>query len=189
LIRLFFAINVPPDCRERIAGEALPLREAAPSVAWIRTPLLHITLKFIGEREETVVESLAGTAREVAARARPLRLAFSHFGAFPNLRRPHVVWLGITTGADELARVAMDLDGACEALGVTPESRPFRPHRTLGRVKRALSKRECTALAQAARGASSQETVTVNSIDLMRSDLGRTGPAYTVLASAPLGGA
>jgi 2'-5' RNA ligase len=188
LIRLFFAINLPPDCRERIAADALPLREAAPSVAWIRTPLLHITLKFIGEREEAFVETLAQGAREVAMRARPFHLAFAHFGGFPNLRRPHVVWLGITTGAEGLARVAADLGGACEALGVTPESRPFRPHLTLGRVKRELSKRECTALAQAARGASSQATVTVDSIDLMRSDLGRTGPVYTVLASSPLGG-
>jgi 2'-5' RNA ligase len=189
LIRLFFAINLPPTSRERIAVEALPLREAAPSVAWIRTPLLHITLKFVGEREDALVEPLVRTARDVAARARPLHLAFAQFGAFPNLRRPHVVWVGIRTGADELLRVAADLDGSCEALGIAPDARPFRPHLTLGRVKRDLSKKESTALAQAAGGASSQEAVIVDSIDLMRSDLGRTGPAYTVLASAVLGGA
>lgn len=188
MIRLFFALNLPPASRERIAAEALALREAAPSVAWIRTPLLHLTLKFIGEQDETLVPALAQAGREAAARGGPLRLTFAEFGAFPNLGRPRVVWLGISKGGEELARVAANLDSSCEALAIPPETRPFRPHLTLGRVKRDLSKQESSALARAARGASSQEAVMVESIDLMRSDLGGAGPVYTVLASAPLGG-
>lgn len=189
MIRLFVAVNLPPACRERIAADSLPLREAAPSVAWIRAPLLHLTLKFIGEQDERLVPQFAEACAVVAGGARPHRLAFDAYGAFPNLRRPHVVWLGISAGGEQLARVAADLDAACEALGVPRDTRPFRPHLTLGRVKRELSNQESKALAQAARSASSQEAIMVESIDLMRSDLGQAGPAYTVLASAPLGGA
>lgn len=189
MIRLFVAVNLPPASRERIAADSLPLREAAPSIAWIRAPLLHLTLKFIGEQEERVVPRFAEACAAVAGSARPHRLAFAAYGAFPNLRRPHVVWLGISAGGEQLARVAADLDAVCETLGVARDARPFRPHLTLGRVKRELSKQESTALAQAARSASSQEAIMVESIDLMRSDLGGAGPVYTLLASAPLGGA
>lgn len=189
MIRLFVAVNLPSASRERIAADSLPLREAAPSVAWIRPPLLHLTLKFIGEQEERLVPLFAEACVGAAAHARPHRLAFAAYGAFPNLRRPHVVWLGISAGGEQLTRIAADLDAACETLGVARDTRPFRPHLTLGRVKRDLSKQESRALAQAARSASSEEVVMVESIDLMRSDLGQAGPAYTVLASAPLGGA
>lgn len=188
MIRLFVAVNLPPASRERIAADSLPLREAAPSIAWIRAPLLHLTLKFIGEQEERLVPRFAEACAAVAGVARPHRLAFGAYGAFPNLRRPHVVWLGISAGAEHLARVVADLDAACEALGVPRETRPFRPHLTIGRVKRDLSRRESRALAHAARSASSEEAMLVESIDLMRSDLGGAGPVYTVLASAPLGG-
>lgn len=188
MIRLFFAINLPADGRERIVAESQLLRDAAPSVAWVRAPLLHLTLKFLGAQDESMVERLAAAAAGVTGSAQALRLSFARYGAFPNLQRPRVVWLGIREGAEGIARVATRLERACRILGIASESRPFKAHLTLGRVKMELSTAERTALAHAAVRAFSQESVIVDSIELMRSDLGAGGPRYTALASAPLGG-
>ena len=188
MIRLFFAINLPPDSRERIAAESQALRDAAPSVAWVRAPLLHITLKFLGAQDESMVEGLTAAAAGVAAHSPPLHLSFAQFGAFPNLQRPRVVWLGMTDGADAMTRVATELDRACVALGIPGETRPFRAHLTLGRVRKELSTTERAALSDAAVRCSSQETAVIQSLELMRSDLGPGGPRYTTVATLPLGG-
>lgn len=188
MIRIFLAVNLPADSRERIAAEAQDLYDAAPAVAWVRTPLLHITLKFIGEQDDAVAHGLGEAATRAAAGVPPIRLRFARYGAFPNLGRPRIVWLGITDGADALTRLAGALDAACGTLGIAPETRPFRAHLTLGRVKKDLVVQQRAALAAAMRARSSQESVLVQSIELMRSELGAGGPRYTVLTSAPLGG-
>lgn len=188
MIRLFFALNLQPDSRERIAAGSQPLREAAPSIAWVRTPLLHLTLKFLGAQKELMVGPLAEMTAGIAARAGPLNFTFARYGAFPNLQRPRVVWLGITQGADAIRHVAAALDHGCGALGIAPEPRPFKAHLTLGRVKKELPNTERMDLAAVAARAPAQESVTVNCIDLMRSDQGPGGSRYTVVASAVLGG-
>jgi 2'-5' RNA ligase len=188
VIRLFFAINLPPESRARIAAESQALRDAAPSVAWVRTPLLHITVKFLGAQDESMVEGLTASAAGVAAHCPPLRLSFAQYGAFPNLQRPRVVWLGMTSGADAMTRVATELDRACVAHGVPEESRPFKAHLTLGRVRKELSRAERAALADAAVRCSSQETAVIQCLELMRSDLGPGGSRYTTVATLPLGG-
>ena len=189
MIRLFFALNLPPESRDRIAAGSEALREAAPSIAWVRTPLLHLTLKFLGAQQEEMVGHLADLAARVAADAGPLRFTLARYGAFPNLQRPRVVWLGITQGADAIGEVAAALDQGCGELGIARESRPFKAHLTLGRVKKELSNAERLSLATAAARASREESVVVSCIDLMRSDQGPSGSRYTVVASAALGGA
>ncbi len=188
MIRLFFALNLPPDCRERIAADAVALREAAPSIAWVRTPLLHLTLKFLGAQKEQMVGPLADMAAGIAAHAGPLHATLGRYGAFPNLQRPRVVWLGITQGADAIRHVAAALDHGCGALGIALEPRPFKAHLTLGRVKKELSNTERLNLAAVVVRSSAEESMVVSSIDLMRSDLGPGGSRYTVVASAALGG-
>ena len=65
-MRLFLAINFPADVRREITAATAPLRDSAPELAWVREPLLHLTLKFLGEQPEMIVESaeaaLAGVA-------------------------------------------------------------------------------------------------------------------------------
>ena len=125
-----------------------------------------------------------------------LLVAFDSSYRLADFYFPHV---GMENQAASRFRMGVWCDGAlhpCDdetrwqlSLEYLRDTRPFRPHLTLGRVKRELSKQESRALAQAARSASSEEAIMVESIDLMGSDLGQAGPAYTVLASAPLGGA
>ena len=161
------------------------LREAAPDLAWVREPLIHLTLKFLGEQPAEMVSQLQQSIDGVAARHRELVMELEGVGAFPNFRRARVVWLGIMPEA-RLELVHHDLEVACERLGFEVDGRPFRPHLTLARVKRGLGEPAARALSRAAKTVDFHSEFVVRSIDLMRSEMSPLGPTYTVLHEAPL---
>ena len=49
-MRLFIALDIADDIRERIARFMDGVREFAPDARWVRPESLHVTLKFIGEQ-------------------------------------------------------------------------------------------------------------------------------------------
>jgi len=184
-VRLFIAINLPTEVRHLAHAAAAPLREAAPHVHWVAERNLHLTLKFLGEVADDVGATIVDALGAATARHRRPELELTGLGAFPNFRRPRVVWAGIVPDP-RLELLQHDLEVACETLGFEVEGRPFRPHVTLGRVKVAAAPEEVRALARAARSARLHAACTVESVDVMRSDPSRDGARYSVLAALPL---
>jgi 2'-5' RNA ligase len=184
-VRLFIAINLPPDHRRAIYEAAAPLRAAAGGVTWVGEDRLHVTLKFLGEQPEEAVATVDEALREVVAQYRPMTLELGGVGAFPSLRSPRVVYLGITPEA-KLELLHHDVESACASLGYDIDGHAFRPHITLGRVKRELGGRAASSLASAAEAVQYADEVEVRSVDVMSSVLSRSGPAYSVVAALPL---
>lgn len=184
-MRLFIAVNLPPAVRAAVYADAAPLRAAAHGIKWVEAPLLHVTLKFLGEQPEGVLEPLRTALTAVAGRHEAFLSETTDFGAFPNFRRPRVVWLGMT-GEAPLRALARELDVALTPLGIEVEQRTFQAHLTLGRVKQALSIADTATLARVASGAHSQRAFSVRTVDLMRSELAAGGSRYSVVAAAPL---
>ncbi|HVE79322.1 MAG TPA: RNA 2',3'-cyclic phosphodiesterase [Gemmatimonadaceae bacterium] len=184
-MRLFLAINFPGALREAMHAAAAPLREAAPALGWTAAERLHLTVKFLGEQPDSIVEPLARGVSEAAARFAAVAISLGRPGAFPNFRRPRVVWMGVEDEG-KLELLHHDVEVACQALGLEPEGRPFRPHVTLGRVRGAPAPGIGRALAAAARGVRLRAEAAVDSVDIMRSEPGPGGSRYTRLAAAPL---
>jgi 2'-5' RNA ligase len=184
-VRLFLAINLSPDVRRDVVDATAPLRECAPELAWVREPLLHLTLKFLGEQPEERVGEIKDLLASVAGRHRELVMDIGGIGAFPNFRRARVVWIGVA-GDPRLELLHHDVEVACESLGFEVEGRPFRPHLTLARVKHPMSENKARELSRLAKRTDYRNDFIVRSIDLMRSDLSSDGSAYTTLVSAAL---
>jgi RNA 2',3'-cyclic 3'-phosphodiesterase len=184
-MRLFVAINLTPETRDAIYADAEALRSATTGIRWTAASSLHVTLKFLGEQPESLVPELRAAMEGVSARHRSVDVQTTSFGAFPNFRRPRVVWVGMT-GEIELRALANDLGRAFVPLGVAAESREFRAHLTLGRVKGEVSAAESAALSAAARQSVPTRGVPVRTIDLMRSELSPGGSRYSVLVAVPL---
>jgi 2'-5' RNA ligase len=184
-MRLFVAGNLPPDVREAIHSGAAPVRDATSAVKWVAAPALHITLKFLGEQNESVVADLTHALETVGRQHGPLHVALTAMGAFPNFRRPRVVWVGMTC-QDALRALARDIDQAFVPLGIAAEGRTFQAHLTLGRVKREMTAQEAATLADAAHAFRPAGVFAVQTIDLMRSELGPGGSRYSVMAAVPL---
>lgn len=129
-MRLFVALDIDDDIRERIARFANGLREFAPDARWVKEESLHITLKFIGEWPDQEVEKVKRELAAVSGQAVATR--FKGYGFFPSTRSARVFWVGIDAGP-ELAALAAAVDEKLQVLGIAAEKRRFSPHLTLAR--------------------------------------------------------
>ena len=185
-VRLFLAVNLPAEVRHAITEAAAPLREVAPSLSWVAEDKLHLTVKFLGEQPREMADRVAAAMREVAVRNRMVDVEVGGVGAFPNFRRPRVVWIGVTP-EPKLELLHHDVESSCESLGLPIDGKPFRPHLTLARVRsRGGDSQRLRELSRAARAVSYVEEVVITSIDLMESHQTASGSAYRVLASLAL---
>ena len=184
-MRLFIAVNIPPAVRDAIYADAEPLRAVTNAIRWVSPAALHVTLKFLGEQDEALVTPLREAIESVAMRHASVAVETTDIGAFPNFRRPRVVWVGMT-GERALQSLASDIDRALTPLGIPVETRSFQAHLTLGRVKSELPPADATNLAAAAKARRGARGFAVQTVDLMRSELGPGGSRYSVLAAVPL---
>lgn len=184
-MRLFLAVNLTDDTRAAVWRATAPLRAAAPSIAWVREDLYHFTVKFLGECASSQADQIRGAVDGVAARHAPLAVELQGAGAFPNFRRPKIVWIG-TAHADAMERLTSDVDGAMLLLGFPRETRSYTAHLTIGRVKVELDRQQGVALERAAHAVDLGASVSAASVDLMSSKLLRSGPSYEVVARCAL---
>jgi 2'-5' RNA ligase len=186
--RVFLAIEVPDSVRKALTAPLdgiEPLRQVVRINAVER---IHLTLHFLGHLPRTDVEQLQPALATVVARHRPLRLTAEGVGAFPDIRRPRVLWAGID-GPDlpRMTALQADLGQALGKSGVAIEDR-FHPHLTLARVVRPPRADERRALRDwSTRWASvSFGEVPVEQVRLIRSQLGGGPPKYTIVATFDL---
>lgn len=186
-MRLFIAINLPSAIRRSIVDATARMREAAPRLSWVTEERLHLTIEFLGDQsDDTVPELEAALATAVAGHA-PVTLGLRGLGAFPNLRAPRIVWLGVEPDP-KLELLQHDLARACAELGFERDARAFRPHITLGRARTPLRAEAARALSAAARAVTWSAAVEATSVDIMESRLLPSGARYSVLAAIPLRG-
>jgi 2'-5' RNA ligase len=135
-LRTFLAADLPRTARESLARAIEKLREVeGPDVRWADPATLHLTLKFCGDVPAERVDELIERCGARVCGLAPFDVALAGLGAFPHAREARVLWVGVTEGAGELARVARKLDAACARLGIERERRPFQAHLTLGRLR------------------------------------------------------
>jgi 2'-5' RNA ligase len=135
-MRLFVALEMPPSVTAAAQEVQRQLKRAGAEVRWVRPENLHLTLKFLGEVEPAQAGEVGAAVAGACAGCPPLALTAQGCGAFPSPQRPQVIWLGLVGEVERLARLAADLEAACQPLGFAPEERAFRPHLTLGRLRR-----------------------------------------------------
>lgn len=185
MIRTFIALRLSDALEEGILDLAEELRGRGVRASWARRGTLHLTLRFLGDIEESRAATVEEAIRSAAAGFAPFRLRSHSVGAFPSARKPRVLWVGI-----EPERRLFDLQAAVEravgGLGFPRERRPFRAHVTLGRIRDPRSAGDLSALLE--RLAPPEESFEVDGILFMKSTLDPRGAIHEVLAKVPLEG-
>ena len=108
-MRIFVALNLPKKERERIHRAARALREEDLPVRWVDPDAYHVTLKFLGDVRPEKVTDIEEALGRVANSTAPFELDLGGFGAFPTIRNPRVVWLGVDA-SPELRCLKQDLE-------------------------------------------------------------------------------
>ena len=190
-IRSFIAIELPPEIREALGSLEKRLKAGRhPFVRWVDPDSIHLTLKFLGNVDSTSVPDIVEAMNRVPKPMSSLLFQIEGVGVFPNWNRPQVVWVGIGGDITKLGSLQRDLENTLAPLGFPRESRSFRPHLTLGRLRDRASlkdRQEFGTLAQSVRS-ETRPSFEVSSLSLMKSQLTPSGAVYSRLASVELGG-
>ena len=184
-MRLFIAIFLPEDATAAVAGLFRRLR--SPRFRWIPPGSLHLTLKFLGETDETRLPEIENGLRRIAGACHRLRIGLSGGGCFPDERRPRVFWVGICGDTAPLTDLASRLASEFAAIGFPEERRAFVPHLTVARCRSDARCLPADGRAFAAAAASLQvDSFLVDSVCLVRSHLDGAGVRYERLQSFSL---
>ena len=180
--RVFCAVALPEEVRDRAATHIQTLREAAPKAraSWPRVESLHITLKFLGELEAARVNSLSQAARRAAKDFQNFELAIEGAGAFPPRGMPRVLWLGVKDDSGKLTMLQQRLEEECAAAGFARETRPFHPHLTIARLRAPANSQNLAALHQEI--GFERAAFNVSELLVMRSELGPGGSRFTEIS-------
>lgn len=132
-MRLFIAIEIPNDIKEFLY-QLTSLSTSLDGVSIVKKENFHITLKFLGEVEESLIPDIIDTLKKISNEFSPFALKISHPGAFPDKSKPRVIWIG-TEDAATLIEIVKRIENEMEYLGFKKEERKFKSHITLARVK------------------------------------------------------
>jgi 2'-5' RNA ligase len=184
-MRLFIALNLPEKARNRLYQAVAPLRDAGFPVRWTDPDHYHLTLKFLGEVRKDVLPIAERVIERVVRETKEFPVSIGGIGAFPTIRLPNVIWVGVEP-SPALRCLKQDLEWGLAGHGFERETRAFHPHITIGRIEGDEGAGAFRGMDGLAAGLSHRGKVAVKSVDLMRSQLLKQGPIYTLLRESPL---
>ncbi len=184
--RTFLALPLGQDVVDRLVAAQRELMGAEANVRWVARENLHLTVKFLGSVEDADLAEVCRAARDLAGGCEPFEFAVRGLTAVPPAGQMRMVWAGVEEPSGRLARLAEAVEEAYAAMGFKRETRRFRPHLTLGRVKSGRNVAELRA--GTARFAETDfGTQRAEELIVFASELTPDGPVYSSLAKAPLG--
>ena len=179
-MRLFIAINLPPNETDRLSRALYQLALYDVAVRWGDAASLHVTLKFLGEVTDSKLPSVRAALQDAIVETPPFHVAVHGLGAFPSLARPNIFWIGVA-GGDELLNLQRRIDEAMAGLGFESEDRPYKPHITLGRARKDGRVADRKVMDRMAAEFDYKCEFKVESVELMRSKLSPRGARYDVV--------
>lgn len=190
LLRAFIAIEIPLEIKQAISRQTASLRQSSGrAIRWVSMENIHLTLKFLGEVSSANLELMAQSVRAECTHSAPFSIAVEGLGCFPNVRRPRVLWIGLSA-PPALIHLQHQIETSATRLGYPPDEKPFSPHLTIGRVREQASAAELQTLRLLLEQTHlpSLGTFSVDEICFYKSDLKPEGPVYTRISTIRLGG-
>jgi 2'-5' RNA ligase len=183
--RVFCAIELPECVRNLVRRHIARLQQAVPTAraSWARDANLHLTLKFLGEIPKTSVADFSKAASLAVREVSSFSIRLNYGGVFPNHGQPRVLWLGISDLSGQLVELHGRLETEAAKLGFAKETRRFRPHLTVARLRHP----DAHALSSAHQQTEFDPVeIDVTELLVIRSELSSEGSRYTVVSRHPL---
>ncbi|MEZ4506303.1 MAG: RNA 2',3'-cyclic phosphodiesterase [Thermomicrobiales bacterium] len=187
--RLFIAAPLPPTVTDQLGHLIDDLSSRDLPVRWTAPSGFHLTLHFIGEVPQERAELIRLSFANLSLRTGPIRVRTGSLGAFPNEKRPRVIWIGLEGQTDKLEAARAEVGAMLARLNVDVEGGAFKPHLTLGRARDSVDQLFSYQLGEAFSSPSVREIIsskvefTISELVLFRSHLEKAGARYEELAS------
>ena len=184
-MRIFTAIGVDPEIKNKVAEVQEQLKLSKADVRWVSMDNFHLTLHFCGEVTDQQAQNIIRTCRGIASEFPPFPLEIKYMGSFPPYGDPRIIWTGVEIGREEaITLIEVTKRHLTTVTGVT-EKKDIAPHLTLGRIKTTANIGVLTT--QLHKMANLEfGTQMVDKILVMESKLTPTGPVYSILEEIKL---
>lgn len=185
-MRAFFSFPLDKSVREEI-GDFQSRIDSPARVKWVSSENLHITVKFLGDIKKGQVREIISSAEEATSSFEPFQFLIDKLGAFPDLSYPKVIWLGSHHPPSVMIELNEKLEDSLYSVGFDREDRKYVPHITLGRTKEKSDGKIKKLGANLKKVDFDEEkSIRVERLELMKSELTRSGPVYELLDYVPL---
>jgi 2'-5' RNA ligase len=134
-MRLFMAINIPPEITDKITPLQKILADTKADIAWVSPANYHITVKFLGETDESLLPEITARMNRAAAEVPAFPLEAEGLDKLPEKGPTRVIISRILSPEQRLTKLHRLLDSAIGGMGLPMDTRVLVPHLTLGRVR------------------------------------------------------
>jgi len=180
--RGFIALDL--DVPSKIVEIENEIRKTGANVKLVKPGNMHLTLKFLGDTNEELIDEIEKIMKESVEGIEPFNIQLKGTGVFPNPNYIKVIWIGIQNG-EQIIPIAQKIDEKISKLGFKKEKRKFSPHLTIGRVKSAKNKDKIIKIIDKYRDVQFAD-LKVEFLKLIRSELTPKGPIYTTIKEIKL---
>ena len=185
--RSFLAFELKEEIKETISKITNEIKPLLPDIRWTRPENIHLTVVFMGNIDESYVDVIDRSARNICRGYEPFNIFLNGIGIFGTRRNPRVIWIGLGGDIKKMAALRDDLSKSLKPLGIRQEKRPFKPHLTIGRFKKqpAGPYNFNRILHRYKHLHTSEHTQKI--LTMYKSELRQRGAVYTKIRSWPLG--
>lgn len=183
-MRVFIAIGLPDDLKDRLSESAARLEPLGEGVKWVHRDLMHVTLAFLGEIAPAFLQHINSAVQKVCETSPRFSCEVSGYGFWGTKRNPTTVWAAVSM-PPELEQLQERLSKAVKKFGFTVDTENFRPHITLGRCRESCRNRRLIEAMDTDENAEFGQ-LAVNKVTIYESRLGPKGPVYRTLMKFPL---
>ena len=188
VLRTFVAVEIPSEVKDR-ATQLIDRLQAAPAkVRWVAPRHMHWTLKFLGDVDMLEMPAVCQAVARAVESLVPFDVEARGAGAFPDVKRPRTLWVGMGTGSEQMIERHDAIEHELAKLGYRAENRRFRPHLTIGRVRNSPEGIEELGRLVQKHAAFESGLSTVYEVVVFSSELGPDGPTQEPLSHAELKG-
>lgn len=176
-MRLFIAFDLPKNIVEKLVGLQKQIGNELAQIKFVEPENMHLTLKFLGEVEESKVNDIINKLKTV--KFKPFLTSIAEIGVFPNEKFIRVVWIGLKP-FDPINDLHERIDSALS--GIFKKDDRFQAHITLGRVKFVKDRERLLSVLKAIKMNDITEPFRIEKFMLKKSTLTPKGPIYENLA-------
>lgn len=179
--RIFIAINLPEEVKRQLFKYSQKWPELQGK--WTAKDNLHITLQFLGNLTDEELGDVCLAVKKVVESHGSFSLSINQiiYGP-PGKIPPRMIW-AVGDKSEELAELRKDLEKELlQKVSFIPETRGLAPHITLARLNsfalRHINQDEIPEINEGL-----DVLFSVESLEVMESELKKGGPQYTILES------
>ncbi len=189
VVRTFIAVDLPPNVLDALGQISAQLQSKLSDtpVRWVNFRKMHLTLKFLGDVSTENIGIVERILKSEAAKRPVMEIGIGGIGAFPKMRHPRVIWIGVEAPPD-LFDLRRGIEDGVARLGYNYDKYEFTPHLTLGRISRKASASDVRTVGKVLHEfqVGFIGVARIDAVHLYRSDLHPEGAQYTCLYSAAL---